>query len=131
MGILSHDQTLELHKAIVSAHLAGSRQALLAGVDPGFVASLPQTAAFGEQILTDLTELNSVGSLADGSIPLETWLKNALNLAGPRRESALFRRALDELLPGPGGLISGVEAGYLRPDRLRYSRRTNFCKHFK
>ncbi len=97
MGILSHDEILEVREAVVSARLAGGRMALLAGIDANFVAGLPQTAVPGEQLLTDLDALNAAGSLADDTNPLVRWLRNAIALAEPRKESEVFRRALTQL----------------------------------
>src|SRR5688572_21978421 len=92
--LLSHARILELHAAAVSAHLMGSRDALLAGLGPAFVAGLPHARSPAEQILQDLDALNSVGALTDGTVPLAVWLGNAVALAGAREESAVFRRAL-------------------------------------
>ncbi len=97
VGILSHDEILELHAAIVSARLLGSRTALLAGLDPDFVAGLPQAAAPGAQVLTDLDALNAGGECTDGTTSLETWLRNAVALVGPRSKADVFRRALERL----------------------------------
>ncbi|WP_437606085.1 hypothetical protein WMF20_34290 [Sorangium sp. So ce834] len=97
MGKLSHAEILDVHGAIVSAQLSGSRAALLAGLDGRFVASLPQVAAPGEQILTDLDALNATAALVDGTAPLALWLKNAVALAGPRKEVEVFQRALERL----------------------------------
>ena len=93
-GLLSHTKLLELYTAAVSARLPSSRDALLAGLAPAFVASLPYAASPAEQILRDLDALNSVGTLVDGTVPLAVWLGNAVTLAGPRPESNVFHRAL-------------------------------------
>ena len=90
--VLSHREILELHAAVVSARLAGSRVALLAGLDAALVASLPQAAAPSEQILADLDALNGAGRLADGMVPLDVWLRNAAALTGSRGEAEIFRR---------------------------------------
>ncbi|MEO7328745.1 MAG: hypothetical protein ABI193_09220 [Minicystis sp.] len=91
--LLGHQEILELHEAVVSAQLAGSRATLLVGIDAGFVAALPSAERPGEQILRDLGELSGVGALADRSVPLAIWLANAIRLAGLRREAAVFRAA--------------------------------------
>lgn len=113
-----------LHGAALSARLGGRRAGLLAGVEAGFVATLPQAATPGEQLLTDLDELNAVRALADGSVPLAIWLGNAVRLAGGRVEVTIFERALDRVreetcaqvpvppLPAdPGGTVSFFAEG--------------------
>ncbi len=85
----------ELCSAAISARL--SRTALLSSLDRRFVASLPIASTAHDQILGDLEELNSVGALSDGSVPLRAWLQNAVHLTGPRVESAVFEAALEEL----------------------------------
>jgi tetratricopeptide (TPR) repeat protein len=44
----------------------------------------------------DLNKLNTCGELDGGTIPLDTWLRNAAELAGPGDESLVFRRALGD-----------------------------------
>ncbi|MEO7332190.1 MAG: hypothetical protein ABI193_26675 [Minicystis sp.] len=91
--LLGHDAILELHGAVVSAGLSGSRAALLVGIEASFVAMLRTAERPGEQILCDLGELDAVGSLAGQSVPLGIWLANAGCLAAGRREAAVFRGA--------------------------------------
>src|SRR5438874_579664 len=94
MPLLPHDQILRLHEAIVSAGRAGSRTALLGGLDARFVAELPSAPDPSSQILCDLTELNRIERLVDRTVPLRRWLENAEQLAGLRVEAELFREAL-------------------------------------
>jgi len=47
----------------------------------------------------DLTTLNEVGQIADGSVPLRAWLSTARHLSGPLRERVVFANAL-RLLEG-------------------------------
>jgi tetratricopeptide (TPR) repeat protein len=94
MDILDHTEMLALHEAVVAASLVTSRSALLAGLPRDFIANMPSAATPSAQILEDLATLNSVASLADGTVPLETWLKNAITLAGSRRECSAFSHAL-------------------------------------
>ncbi|WP_437815467.1 hypothetical protein [Sorangium sp. So ce1078] len=89
-GLMSHDAILELRSAVISAGLTESRRALLAGISAELVASLPDAAAPGAQVLTDLSALRTTGALADGSVPLATWLQNAVALSGPREEAAVL-----------------------------------------
>jgi hypothetical protein len=94
MGILHHDDILQLRAAVLSARLGDSRLGLVAGISPEFVATLPVANGPGEQVLTDLDALNSAGALLDGSVPLQTWLANAVDLCGGRQEETVFSKAL-------------------------------------
>lgn len=94
VAILRHDEILQLHATAVSARLSGSRTGLLAGVSADFIATLPQLATPGEQLLADLDAMNAVGQLPDGSFPLLSWLKNAQILGGTRAEAKVFNRFL-------------------------------------
>lgn len=89
-----HNDICRLYQAITDAHLAGSREALLAGIDPSFVAGLPAVSPPSSQVLIDLHRLNQVGRLADGSAPLEIWLTNAAALT----QSLEIRRVFAEML---------------------------------
>lgn len=100
MAILSHHTILELHAAIISAQLVASRSALLAGLDPRFVAGLPIAPTLSDQILADLDSMNQTGTLADGSVPLATCLQNAMARAAGKPEEAVFRDALARCRPG-------------------------------
>lgn len=93
---LPDDLLFELQTAVINAGLVGSRGALLAGLDPTFVASLPGAPNPAAQLRTDLVELNRA-VLADGTRPIRVWLRNADQLAGPRIEARTFRRALAAL----------------------------------
>jgi len=103
MTILSHDEILILHAAIVSAQLVPSRSALLVGVDGQLVAGLPTAPTPSDQILQDLDALNKTQSLADGSVPLVRWLKNAVARAAGKNDAKVFQDAL-------GRCLSGAEA---------------------
>jgi formylglycine-generating enzyme required for sulfatase activity len=103
-GPLTHDQVLELHAALASAGLGASRSALLSGIGAGFVLAIPVAPRPVDQILCDLHALNVPGALADGSVPLEIWLKNAIALAPTRPEVALFM-ALQRIASAVGGAV--------------------------
>jgi hypothetical protein len=93
--ILTHQEVLDLHAAVVSAELAAKRAGLLAQIDSDFVASLTVAGAPSEQVLSDLSAMNTAGSLVNGTVPLEAWLCNVIALAGSRREVQLFTRTLE------------------------------------
>jgi hypothetical protein len=94
VAILSQEQILSLHAAVVSAHLTSGRDTLLGGIERAFADSLPICRDQSSQILSDLHALNAAGQLSDGSVPFVRWLRNALALAGPRSEANVFRDAL-------------------------------------
>jgi class 3 adenylate cyclase len=94
---LPPDDITALHKAAVGTGLTAHRDTLLAGIAPSFVAGLPINPSPAAQILTDLHTLNSIETLADGTVPLRSWLMSALTLTSSRSESAAFQRALDKL----------------------------------
>lgn len=73
------------------------RDVLLSGIDRGIVYGIPGKPTRKEQILTDLQHLVSLGKLPDGTWPLQHWLTTAAHLSRPRREEAVFRRALANL----------------------------------
>lgn len=88
----------EVFSAALSAGLADSRSALLAGIDRSIVASLPVAPNAAAQIRTDLDELNRA-ELENGARPVRSWLHNAALLARSRVEAAVFQRALAALDP--------------------------------
>lgn len=98
---LDQDLLHRVHEAALSADLAGKRGALLGGIDPSLVASLPYGSGPASQLLMDLHELNRIVLLADGTRPLEIWLRNATSLAGSRPEAAVFEEALAALGASP------------------------------
>lgn len=91
------DDTLlrRVHDAAI--RVGQSRDALLTGIPPEIAQSLPIHPSRGATLWSDLNQLNQMGALQDGSVPLVTWLKNASLLAGPRMESRVFQEALARL----------------------------------
>lgn len=96
-AILAHDILLQLQAAAVAGNLLQSRSALLVGIDRAIVDSLPISSTPGGQVLEDLDALNRVGTLVDGTTPLELWLKNAQALSRMTEESAVFAATLAAL----------------------------------
>lgn len=105
MSVVVHAQILRLHGAAIQAGLASSRSALLSGLAPSLTASLAHAPTPSAQLMNDLSTLNEIGDLGDGSVPLETWLGNALALAGPRVQAAVFRDVLG-LAQGPAPVLA-------------------------
>lgn len=93
MSLLSDDEIRKLHQAALTLHLEETRDELLRGIEPEVVAMLSTKLAASEQMLSDLTELNQLGVLSDGSIPLRVWIANAKERA-PRGTGAVFSEAL-------------------------------------
>ena len=116
---LSEEQIRQVHDAAVRAGLAPSRSTLLTGIDPRFVLSLPTAPSPSAQLLIDLSEMNRIPALADGTTPLFDWLSNASLLAGPRYEADVFRVALASAQGSPGAspADSALEAAFSPPPR--------------
>lgn len=90
--ILDNDDIGRLYDAATTASLGDRRHALLANIDRHFVNSLEMGNTVAGQLMMDLGAMNSA-ELADETIPLVTWLDNAIRLAGGRVETAVFREA--------------------------------------
>jgi hypothetical protein len=93
MPILDRAQVLMLHAAAVAAQL--DRAAILSGLNAAYVQSLPTSSQRSAQLLIDLGELNATERLADGVLPLQVWIENAIALTGARAEAEVFQRTLD------------------------------------
>lgn len=92
------DDTLKRVKgAILSGGLATQADALLAGIDPRWVATLAAPPQPMARLLATLQALNTVQALPDGQVPLATWLQNAADLVWGRPEAAVFEEARDRL----------------------------------
>jgi hypothetical protein len=94
----THQRMRELHTRTIQAGLAKNRDALLAGLNKAFTASLRGAGDHSAQILEDLAAMNETGRLPDGTLPLEIWLETACALTTARTEGEVFRSALNELL---------------------------------
>jgi hypothetical protein len=91
--IFSQAEILEIDRLLGSAGLVTEEtlQALQGGMNLEFRASLPNSGVPRIRLLNTLHILNSTGELIGGEIPFETFLTNAVHLAGPRPESADFK----------------------------------------
>jgi tetratricopeptide (TPR) repeat protein len=121
MPLLEYAVILELHEAAIAAGLSRSREALIAGLDLGFVAGIRGAPSPAEQLLVDLHALNEAGARADGRGPLGIWLANAARLAGPRSQAAVFERARDALSVGASSSPSRA-TGSSSTDRVSIAR---------
>jgi hypothetical protein len=114
VSILNHDDILRIYRAAVATRLAGSRLALLTGLQPTLIAGLVSTPVATEQLLMDLDTLNGIERLDDGSMPLDIWLKNAALLSEGRREAAIFHDA-SAAIERASVLDAGLERSLRRP----------------
>jgi hypothetical protein len=110
MSVLTEKIILEVYKAAVAMHLADSRAVLLTGIRSDFVATLPSATNPAAQTLSDLRMLNEIESLDDGTVPLLTWLLNALALAGPREEAWILEFALKQVGDPPTLVLAVAKA---------------------
>lgn len=117
MPTLRWESIRDLHRAVVACGLAGSRDALLAGVDPETRAHLPREETPSAQLLSDLTTLNQIQGRGAGA--LEAWLESALLLSESRGESRVFQSALDELTSSTASPAK-VQSGLRAPERWTY-----------
>lgn len=92
VGKLRHEDVLKLQATACEHSL--EREALLLGIHHGFVATLHHFSSPAQQHLSDLSHLNHVGLLTDGSVPLHTWLLNARQLTILRDASHVFEHYL-------------------------------------
>jgi hypothetical protein len=95
MSIFSHEEIALLWEAAVTAGL--SRSVLLSGLDPRLRATLPDGGPHGEQVMSDLHELNRMGQLPTGVVPVAVWIHSAAVMAGPRAEASIFHWAAAQL----------------------------------
>ncbi|MEU9981841.1 trypsin-like peptidase domain-containing protein [Streptomyces sp. NPDC050856] len=102
---LSPQELLEVRDAALDSGLADPsvRPLLFDGILPRYRGTLPQLAAPGLQVHSDLSGMNRVERLVDGSVPLEIWLRNAVAQTTEAGPMAVFQRALDEVARRAGG----------------------------
>lgn len=121
-GLLEIGLIHELHEATLKARL--DRKTLLGSLPVQITAGFPKAPSRRDQVFRDLSELNALGELEDKTIPLRTWLETAKHLAGPRREVAVFQKALDALPPA----ASGARAPSRKPSASRTAARAGAAK---
>jgi tetratricopeptide (TPR) repeat protein len=103
-GFLTRAMLSRLVDAAVNLGLTdpGMRNGLFAGIGAGLLARLPNVGAPWVQLRVDLNELNTLQFLPDGSVPMLTWLQNAMTLLPEARQSAVFKTALDQVRAATG-----------------------------
>ncbi|MEW2574811.1 trypsin-like peptidase domain-containing protein [Streptomyces syringium] len=96
---LAPDEVVQLRDAAMEAGLADPmvRELLFDGIMNKYRGTLPLVAAPGRQLHSDLNQMNRVERLIDGSVPLETWLRNAVAQTVEAGPLAVIQRALDNV----------------------------------
>jgi len=106
-GYLTNQEIGELTSAALSGGLLQApREALLVGLPPAFVATLPANLPPLDQFSLDLLRVNEVERMAGGSVPIEILLRNAaerLRLLD-RTEAQVFARSLSRVTNAAAGL---------------------------
>lgn len=97
-GYLTDTEIAEVLAALLEARLASpsAQDALMAGLDLGYVGLLPTGTTPSVRQRTQVTLMNRVPNLRNGDVPLAQYLAAAVSLAGPlpaadRLESALAK----------------------------------------
>ena len=105
MPYLDQVQMRELRGAATKAGFADPaiRNALLDGVHRQFRDLLPVVAAPALQLRADLRACNEADRLVDGSVPLEAWLRNAVELTQTEGLAMVFHRYLDHVAAAAAG----------------------------
>ncbi|MCY1017922.1 protein kinase [Pyxidicoccus sp. MSG2] len=103
------ERILELHDVALNCDLAGqgTQLALLEGIDPGCVASIPVGVSPAATLMATLFRFNGIERLADGSVPLMQWLQRAWQLSRALQVAEHFQRCLQELSSGPARVARG------------------------
>lgn len=88
-------------RTVVNAMIVGGislpadRGVLYQFIDPRYVAVLPPGSTSAAQIMSDVGHMNRVERLANGDIPLQIYLENALFLTGVPEAQKTIRLILD------------------------------------
>lgn len=102
---LSQDDVVQLRDTAVEAGLTDPalRSLLFAGILPRYRGSLPLLAAPGQQVHSDLNEMNRVERLIDGTVPLAVWLRNAADQLTDAAARDVVLKALDRVARDAAG----------------------------
>lgn len=95
----------ELRAAAAEAGFAepAMRDALLDSLYPPFRSTLKVIATPSLQLRSDLRACNEMERLVDGSVPLEAWLRNAVELALAQGPAEVFQLYLDQVAAAAAG----------------------------
>ena len=117
-GNIDAPTTNDVCAAVISVGL--SREALMAGIDRGYVATLATMPNMASQTMCDVNVLARNGPLRDGSNPWRQYLANAAQLAGPRREAAVFQAALAAVGPTVPAWVNAAPFAWTDRDAQRF-----------
>lgn len=106
-GYLNNEEINLIRRAAISGGLLRvPREVLLNGIPGGFVGGLSIQPAPVDQFALDLVVINKVERMADGEVPIVTFLQNAVfELRAKERAEA---RVIERLLSRIGNLSAGV-----------------------
>ena len=96
---LTADEIDEIVTAAIAVGLTdgGSRTILFSQINPTYWMTLMIVPVPRNQLLLDLTSMNGIERLADGTVPLAQWLRRASAQAAGRVEQAIFQRYLAQV----------------------------------
>lgn len=92
--------------AVVAAELAVDpllRPLLFERMHRGFLGTLPYNPKPSNQVFSDLTRMNRVERLSDGTVPLQQWLANAVRQVQDASQRAMLEAALDKVASAASG----------------------------
>jgi V8-like Glu-specific endopeptidase len=106
MSVLPEHRIQEIVNAFLELPVTfgQARPVLFNGLPPGFVALLLEGLPPLLQLQFDLGRLNQVERLANGIVPLEVWLSNAVRISPMTEQQKVFQAALDDV----GHIASGT-----------------------
>lgn len=105
MSHLTPDEIVQVRNAVDEAELGDPemRPMLFDGVMRRYVRALPLSPSPLNQLHSDLTKMNQVDRLVDGTVPLEVWLRNAARLAVVADAQGVLQAAHDKVATGTSG----------------------------
>jgi endonuclease G len=119
--LLTDEQLDALMQEAIKANLANpaSLQALLSGMNPYFVGTIPYVPHPIAQLKLTLDKLNTTPELTDGSVPMASWLRNAATFAGPTPAAKTFTNTLAAITSHvPAGPVIAREQLPERKERI-------------
>ncbi len=99
-GHLTQRQVNELYQIVVGIVREPGEAALYAALPHEFVASLPRSGAYSDRLYQGLNELNRVRALANGIIPIRSFLESLCIRYESWQESEPLRRLRDAVPTG-------------------------------
>ncbi len=105
MSHLTPDELVQVRDAVDDAELGEPemRPMLFDGVMRRYVRALPLLPSPLNQLHSDLTRMNQVDRLVDGTVPLEVWLRNASRLAVVADAQSVLQAAYDKVASETSG----------------------------